>query len=105
MQTRAGLFRAVGDPLEVVELDLAEPGPHDVVVRMAAVGICGTDLHQVKGEFRRPTPIVLGHEGAHERTTSSPTNSESTSSPTCSTIPAPSWPSTIGVGRCHSPLT
>lgn len=31
---------------------------------MAAVGICGTDLHQVKGEFRRPTPMVLGHEGA-----------------------------------------
>jgi len=31
---------------------------------MGAVGICGTDLHQVKGEFRRPTPMVLGHEGA-----------------------------------------
>ena len=64
LKTRAGLFRAVGEPLEVVELDLAEPGPHDVVVRMAAVGICGTDLHQVKGEWQRPTPMVLGHEGA-----------------------------------------
>jgi S-(hydroxymethyl)glutathione dehydrogenase/alcohol dehydrogenase len=31
---------------------------------MAAVGICGTDLHQVKGEWQRPTPMVLGHEGA-----------------------------------------
>ncbi len=31
---------------------------------MTAVGICGTDLHQVKGEFQRPTPMVLGHEGA-----------------------------------------
>ena len=31
---------------------------------MAAVGICGTDLHQVKGEFTRPTPMVLGHEGS-----------------------------------------
>ncbi|MGI8973772.1 MAG: zinc-binding dehydrogenase [Gaiella sp.] len=64
MKTRAALFHAVGEPLEVVELDLDEPGPTDVVVRMAAVGICGTDLHQVKGEFRRPTPMVLGHEGA-----------------------------------------
>ena len=63
MKTRAGLFRAVGEPLEVVELDLAEPGPNDVVVRMAAVGICGTDLHQVKGEWSRPTPVVLGHGG------------------------------------------
>jgi S-(hydroxymethyl)glutathione dehydrogenase/alcohol dehydrogenase len=64
VKTRAALFHAVGEPLEVAEVDLAEPGPHDVVVRMAAVGICGTDLHQVKGEFQRPTPIVLGHEGA-----------------------------------------
>jgi Zn-dependent alcohol dehydrogenase len=64
MKTRAALFHAVGEPFEVAEIDLDEPGPHDVVVRMAAVGICGTDLHQVKGEFRRPTPMVLGHEGA-----------------------------------------
>jgi Zn-dependent alcohol dehydrogenase len=64
MKTRAALFRAVGQPLEVVELDLDDPRPHEVVVRMRAVGICGTDLHQVKGEFQRPTPMVLGHEGA-----------------------------------------
>ena len=64
MRTRAALFHAVGEPLEVVELDLDEPRPHEVVVRMAAIGICGTDLHQVRGEFRRPTPMVLGHEGA-----------------------------------------
>ena len=31
---------------------------------MAAVGICGTDLHSVRGDWLRPTPIVLGHEGA-----------------------------------------
>src|SRR5262245_7591792 len=64
MKTRAALFHAVGQPLEVVEVDLDEPRPHEVVVRMHAVGICGTDLHQVKGDFRRPTPMVLGHEGA-----------------------------------------
>jgi S-(hydroxymethyl)glutathione dehydrogenase/alcohol dehydrogenase len=64
MTTRAALFHAVGEPLEVAEIDLDEPRAGDVVVRMAAVGICGTDLHQVKGEFRRPTPMVLGHEGA-----------------------------------------
>ena len=47
MKTRAALFHAVGRPLEVVEIDLDEPRPHEVVVRMVAVGICGTDLHQV----------------------------------------------------------
>jgi S-(hydroxymethyl)glutathione dehydrogenase/alcohol dehydrogenase len=64
VKTRAALFHAVGEPLEVAEVDLDEPRPHEVVVRMSAVGICGTDLHQVRGEFRRPTPMVLGHEGA-----------------------------------------
>jgi S-(hydroxymethyl)glutathione dehydrogenase/alcohol dehydrogenase len=64
VKTRAAIFRAVGEPLAVEEIELDEPGPYDVVVRMAAVGICGTDLHQVKGEFQRPTPMVLGHEGA-----------------------------------------
>ncbi len=64
MKSRAGIFRGAGQAFEVVELDLDEPGPRDVVVRMAAVGICGTDLHSVRGEWERPTPIVLGHEGA-----------------------------------------
>jgi S-(hydroxymethyl)glutathione dehydrogenase/alcohol dehydrogenase len=64
MKTRAGLFWGVGRPLEVAEIDLDEPGPGDVVVRLAAVGICGTDLHNVRGDWQRPTPMVLGHEGA-----------------------------------------
>jgi S-(hydroxymethyl)glutathione dehydrogenase/alcohol dehydrogenase len=64
MKTRAAVFWGPGEPFTVEELDLAEPGPQDVVVRMVAVGICGTDLHNVKGEFQRPTPSVLGHEGA-----------------------------------------
>jgi S-(hydroxymethyl)glutathione dehydrogenase/alcohol dehydrogenase len=64
VQTRAALFHAVGQPFEVAEIELDEPREDEVVVRMVAAGICGTDLHQVKGEFRRPTPMVLGHEGA-----------------------------------------
>jgi S-(hydroxymethyl)glutathione dehydrogenase/alcohol dehydrogenase len=50
--------------LEQRELELEEPRPGEVVVRMSAVGVCGTDLHSYKGEWNRPTPIVLGHEGA-----------------------------------------
>jgi S-(hydroxymethyl)glutathione dehydrogenase/alcohol dehydrogenase len=64
MKAKAALFRAVGEPLELVELDVAEPRADEVVVRMAAVGICGTDLHSVTGEWARPMPMVLGHEGA-----------------------------------------
>jgi S-(hydroxymethyl)glutathione dehydrogenase/alcohol dehydrogenase len=50
--------------LEVVELDAEEPRPDEVLVRMDSVGVCGTDLHSYRGEWNRPTPIVLGHEGA-----------------------------------------
>jgi Zn-dependent alcohol dehydrogenase len=64
VKTRAAVFRGAGIPLEVREIDVEEPGPRDVLVRMAAVGICGTDLHSIRGEWNRPTPIVLGHEGA-----------------------------------------
>jgi S-(hydroxymethyl)glutathione dehydrogenase / alcohol dehydrogenase len=64
VETRAALFHAPGEPFELAVIDLDDPREDEVVVRMAAVGICGTDLHQVKGEFRRPTPMVLGHEGA-----------------------------------------
>ena len=64
MKTRAAVFYGPGRPFEVRELDLDDPRPGEVVVRMAAVGICGTDLHSVRGEWSRPTPSVLGHEGA-----------------------------------------
>ena len=64
MKSKAAVFRGPGEPLELREIDLDEPGPRDVVVRIAAVGICGTDLHSIRGEWDRPTPIVLGHEGA-----------------------------------------
>jgi S-(hydroxymethyl)glutathione dehydrogenase/alcohol dehydrogenase len=64
VKSKAAVFRGAGVPLEVEEIDLEPPGHRDVLVRMAAVGICGTDLHSIKGEWTRPTPMVLGHEGA-----------------------------------------
>jgi len=64
VRTRAAVFRTAGSPFEVREIELEEPRAGQVLVRMAAVGICGTDLHMVKGEWRRPTPMVLGHEGS-----------------------------------------
>ena len=63
MRTRAAVMHEPG-ALVVEELDVEEPLPGEVVVRMSAVGVCGTDLHSYKGEWDRPTPIVLGHEGA-----------------------------------------
>jgi len=64
VKSRAALFFAPDQELAVREIELDAPGPGEVLVRMAAVGICGTDLHTIKGEWTRPTPMVLGHEGA-----------------------------------------
>jgi S-(hydroxymethyl)glutathione dehydrogenase / alcohol dehydrogenase len=63
VRTRAAVMFEPGR-LDVRELEVEEPQPHEAVVRMSAVGVCGTDLHSYKGEWERPTPIVLGHEGA-----------------------------------------
>jgi S-(hydroxymethyl)glutathione dehydrogenase/alcohol dehydrogenase len=64
VKARAALFWGPDRPFTVEDVELAEPGPRDVLVRVAAAGVCGTDLHSVRGEFTRPTPMVLGHEGA-----------------------------------------
>jgi S-(hydroxymethyl)mycothiol dehydrogenase len=48
----------------VAELDLEEPGPGEVCVRIEASGVCHSDLHVVETGFNHPLPVLLGHEGA-----------------------------------------
>jgi 2-desacetyl-2-hydroxyethyl bacteriochlorophyllide A dehydrogenase len=50
----------------VETVDDPTPGPSDVVVQVAACGLCGTDLHILRGEFAPTLPIVPGHEFAGE---------------------------------------
>jgi S-(hydroxymethyl)glutathione dehydrogenase/alcohol dehydrogenase len=64
VRTRAALFRGTDQPLRIAEVALAEPEADGVLIAMTAAGICGSDLHVIKGEWERPTPMVLGHEGA-----------------------------------------
>jgi S-(hydroxymethyl)glutathione dehydrogenase / alcohol dehydrogenase len=61
---RAALLSAPGAPLRVVDLDLPEPGPGQVRVRIAATGVCHSDLSLAKGTLRQAMPVVLGHESA-----------------------------------------
>ncbi len=61
---RAAVLNALNEPLEIVDLDLADPGPHEVRVRMGASGVCHSDLSIQNGTMYSPTPCVLGHEGA-----------------------------------------
>ena len=61
---RAAVLEAVGQPAVIRELELAQPRAGEVRVRMLASGVCHSDLHVRDGEWDRPTPIVMGHEGA-----------------------------------------
>jgi S-(hydroxymethyl)glutathione dehydrogenase/alcohol dehydrogenase len=61
---RAAVLSAVGTPLDITEIDLPEPGPGQVRVRLAAAGVCHSDLSLSNGTLRQPVPAVLGHEGA-----------------------------------------
>src|SRR3954451_6732656 len=65
MKIRAAVLEEFGQPLSVQEVDLAEPRAGEALVRLAACGVCHTDLYTASGAD--PTgyaPGVLGHEGA-----------------------------------------
>ena len=50
--------------LTVREVDLAPPGPGEVLIRVAAAGVCHSDLSVINGTRPRPVPMVLGHEAS-----------------------------------------
>jgi alcohol dehydrogenase len=64
--TRMGLPRPYAEsrPLRIGLLELAPPGPHDMLVRVKAAGLCHSDLSVIDGSRPRPMPMVLGHEAA-----------------------------------------
>ena len=51
-------------PLAVEEVELAPPGPGEVLVKIEAAGLCHSDLSVINGDRPRPTPMLLGHEAA-----------------------------------------
>jgi S-(hydroxymethyl)glutathione dehydrogenase/alcohol dehydrogenase len=65
MRIRAAVLEQFGAPLEVQEVDLAEPQAGEVLVRLEACGVCHTDLYTASGaDPSGYAPAVLGHEGA-----------------------------------------
>lgn len=63
---RAAVFRGAGEPLTVEEIPTPEPGPGQILLRVAACGVCHTDLHYLDHGTPtfKPPPMVLGHEVA-----------------------------------------
>ncbi len=72
MKTQAAVLYEMGRPapyresrpLSVEEVDLEGPGPGEVLVEIAAAGLCHSDLSVIDGSRPRPMPMVLGHEAA-----------------------------------------
>jgi alcohol dehydrogenase len=72
MKIKAAVLRAMGapapyaqsKPLSIEEVELDPPGPGEVLVRVAAAGLCHSDLSVINGDRPRVMPMVLGHEAA-----------------------------------------
>jgi S-(hydroxymethyl)glutathione dehydrogenase / alcohol dehydrogenase len=65
MKIKAAVLEEFAQPLVVQEVDLAEPGPGEVLIRLEACGVCHTDMYTASGvDPSGYAPTVLGHEGA-----------------------------------------
>ncbi len=72
MKIRAAVLSEMGaerpyaksKPLAIEEVELDPPGPGEVLVKIAAAGICHSDYHVMKGEWRNGLPMILGHEAS-----------------------------------------
>jgi S-(hydroxymethyl)mycothiol dehydrogenase len=63
-QVQGVIARSKGEPVELVDITIPDPGPNDVVVRIQACGVCHTDLTYRDGGINDEFPFLLGHEAA-----------------------------------------
>ena len=64
MKITAALVERANDPFELSDVELGDPGPGEVLIRVKACGICHTDLGASAGHYPIQFPVILGHEGA-----------------------------------------
>ncbi len=63
-QVKAVVARSKGAPVEIVTINVPDPGPGEAVVKIQACGVCHTDLHYREGGINDEFPFLLGHEAA-----------------------------------------
>ncbi len=61
---KAAIIEEAGKPLVIGDISIAKPGPHEVLIRTSACGLCHSDLHFIDGAYPHPLPAVPGHEAA-----------------------------------------
>jgi S-(hydroxymethyl)glutathione dehydrogenase / alcohol dehydrogenase len=64
VKTRAAVLWQPREPVEILDVELAPPKEAEVLVEIAAGGVCASDLHVVDGDLPERLPLVLGHEAA-----------------------------------------
>ena len=64
MRSKAVVFRADGVTVHVEDILVDPPGPHQVMIKVGACGVCHSDLSVTNGTLPLPAPVILGHEGA-----------------------------------------
>ena len=64
MRIRAAVCRTFGAPLSIEEVELADPGPGEVRVKIAACAICHSDIFYLDGAWGGELPAIYGHEAA-----------------------------------------
>jgi Zn-dependent alcohol dehydrogenase len=64
MRAKAAICYTFGQPLEMEEISIQPPQRGEVLVRLAATGICHSDVHTLHGDLGGRVPLVAGHEGA-----------------------------------------
>jgi threonine dehydrogenase-like Zn-dependent dehydrogenase len=100
--SRAVVLEAPGKPPAVTEFSLVPPPPGGMTVACHYGGICGTDVHLVKGHLDVPAPLVLGHEGlgtVYELGAASAYDVNGVPLAPGDTV---MWASSISCGRCHA---
>ena len=61
---RAAVLRSIPGELTIENVDIDLPGPHEVLVRNVAAGVCHSDHHYLVGKYTTPLPTVMGHESS-----------------------------------------
>ncbi len=61
---KAAVLIEAGKPLQIEQINIANPGPHEVLIRTAACGLCHSDLHFIEGTYPHPLPAIPGREAA-----------------------------------------
>ena len=64
VKVKAAVLESIGGRFEIETLDLAGPRHGEVLLKVAATGVCHSDRHLVTGATKHPLPVVAGHEGA-----------------------------------------